>query len=87
MIMEVGVDVDRLDFCALAGSKTDVDQAFGRSRRYVPGKPRPLLLDFRNDVSQFEGANKAKDRFYKKNRFEVIEEAVELRSSSQFSFF
>lgn len=84
-IMEVGVDVDRLDFCALAGSKTEVDQAFGRSRRFVEGKPRPLLLDFRNDAAQFLRANQEKNRFYRKNKFEIIEES--LATEHEFSFF
>jgi superfamily II DNA or RNA helicase len=66
-----GLDIDRLNTIVLATPKKDVVQAVGRVMRKVlqDGDIRPLVIDFKDDLSLFPNWAKFRERHYKKCQY------------------
>lgn len=61
-----GLDVPRLDAAVLASPKSSVEQAIGRVMRDHPDKPAPIVLDYVDNYSVFNGMFQTRSRTYKR---------------------
>lgn len=78
-----GFDIPRLNILILASPKSDVEQSVGRIQRkevcYDANAPEtmeppPTVIDMIDSFSAFENMSKKREKFYKKNGYEVREE-------------
>ena len=68
------LDIKRLNTLILTTPKKDVEQSIGRIMRkekIEDGDIRPLIIDFRDVLSIFDTHGKKREKFYKKNLYQV----------------
>jgi superfamily II DNA or RNA helicase len=68
------LDIKRLNTLILTTPKKDVEQSIGRIMRkekIEDGDVRPLIIDFRDVLSIFDTHGKKREKFYKKNLYQV----------------
>lgn len=68
-----GLDIPRLSCLVLATPKGDIEQAVGRVQRPHPGKLEPVVLDVVDPYSIFAALRWKRQRFYRRNGYEIEE--------------
>lgn len=61
-----GFDLPRLDTLFLLSPRSDIEQSVGRVLRQHPDKQKPLILDFVDDFSVFEGQAEKRIKYFQK---------------------
>ena len=73
-----GYDNSNLDTLIMATSKGDIEQSVGRILRKKVYDIEPLVVDFVDNFSAFSNQGKKREAFYKKKKYKIEKEIIEL---------
>ena len=72
-LVSEGFDKPDIDVLVLATPRSDVEQSVGRALRYLPGKKRPIVVDFVDAAPYYQRLKGARRRQYKRLGYETAE--------------
>ena len=73
-----GYDNSNLDTLIMVTSKGDIEQSVGRILRKKVYDIEPLVVDFTDNFSAFKNQGKKRETFYKKKKYKVEKEVIEI---------